>query len=110
MEEEEVLDPHQRSALADAAEEAVDDACGKVGLEAGRSGRPGTGAHHDGLEEKGHREAAKEVGQCHNEKPAGANREDISDHGLLDGILRHVPLTAPVSGECLGVRGATDWA
>ena len=84
MEKEEVLDPHERATLADAAEEAVDDACGEVGLEAGRRAGPCAGGHHDGLEDEGDGPATKISRQGHDEEAAGADGKEVSDDGTLD--------------------------
>lgn len=52
VEEEQIFYPHQRSSLAHAAEEAIDDAGGEVRVKGGRGCRPRTGSEEDGLEDE----------------------------------------------------------
>ena len=93
MEEEQVLDPHESSTLADWAEKAIDDAGGKVALKRRRGRWPGTRCKEDGLKEKGDGQAAGIVGQSDNEKSTGADCEDVAHDCPLDGSWRHVPLS-----------------
>lgn len=93
VKEEEILDPHQGSPLAHAAEEAIDDASCKIGVKRGRGRRPDTSANHNSLEEKGDGQAAEEVCEGDDEQAACSNGEQITDHSPLHRSLCQVPLT-----------------
>ena len=100
VEEEQVLDPHERAALAHAAEEAVEHARGQVRVEVRRRRRPRARTHHHGLEDQGDRQPAEVRGQRHHHQPAGADHEDVAHDGLLHGVLVHVPFaTRTISGQ-----------
>lgn len=50
MEKEEILNPHQGTSLPHAVEEAIDDACSEVGVEARGGRRPNARTYYHGLE------------------------------------------------------------
>ena len=92
VEAEEVLDPHQRSPLPHAAEEAINDAGGEVGVKTGGGCRPDAGADHDALEEKGDGQAPEETGEGDDEEATHSDGEEIADNRALHGGLRQMPL------------------
>ncbi len=88
MEEEEILDPHQGSSLAHAAEEAIDNAGSEVGVETDGGRRPDAGANHDALEEECDRQAPEETGEGDDEEAARSDGEEVADNRALHGGLR----------------------
>lgn len=91
VEEKEILDPHQRSPLAHAAEEAINNAGSKVGVKAGRGCRPDAGADHDALEEERDRQAPEETGEGDDKEATSSDGEEVADNGALHGGLRQIP-------------------
>ena len=106
VEEEEIFDPHQGSSLTHAAEETVDDAGGKVGVEGGRGCRPDACAHHDGLKEERDRQAAKVVGEGDDEKTAGSDGEEVANNRPLHRGWRQMPL-AKMAGQSVAQNSKT---
>ncbi|KAI4198041.1 MAG: hypothetical protein LQ350_005552 [Teloschistes chrysophthalmus] len=93
VKKEEILDPHQGSPLANAAEEAIDDASCKIGVERSRGRRPHARADHDGLEEKGDGQTPKEVCEGDHEQAACSDGEQVTDNSTLHSSLCQMPLT-----------------
>lgn len=92
MEEEQILDPHEGSSLADAAEEAIDNAGSKVGVETGCGRRPDAGADHDGLEEERDRQTSEKTSESDDEESASSNGEEVANHRALHRGLSQMPL------------------
>ena len=92
VEEEEILDPHQGSSLPYAAEEAIDDAGGEVGVETGGGRGPDACAYHDALEEERDGQAPEETGEGDNEESARSYGEEVANNSALDGGLCQMPL------------------
>ena len=92
VEEEEILNPHQGSSLTHAAEQAVDDAGSKVGVQTGGGCGPDACAHHDGLEEERDGQAAKKAGEGDDEKTARSDGEEVANNRPLHRGLRRIPL------------------
>ena len=92
VEEEEILDPHQGSSLPHAAEEAIDDAGGEVGVETGGGRGPDACAYHNALEEERDGQAPEETGEGDNEESARSDGEEVAHNGALHGGLRQIPL------------------
>ena len=88
VEAEEILDPHQRSSLAHAAEEAINNAGGEIGVKTGGGCRPDAGADHDDLKEKRDRKAPEETGEGDDEEATRSDGEEIADNRALHGGLR----------------------
>ena len=111
VEEEEIFDPHQGSSLAHAAEEAVDDASSKVGVETVGGCGPGARAHHDGLEEERDGQAPKEASEGDDDEAAGSDGEKVTNDRALHRGWRQIPLAIMVeqliaqnsdSEQCIG--------
>lgn len=105
MEKEEILNPHQGTSLAHATEEAIDDACSKVGVETRSGCRPDACAYHNGLEEKGDRQASKVIGESNDKDSARSNREQITHNGMLHLGRRQVPLAVVTGNQWLAFSG-----
>lgn len=88
-----IFNPHERAALADAAEEPIDDASCHVGRQACCDSRPHAGTPGNALPDYGDRQAAPVIREHDNEEAAGADHQDIADNSLLRLILRNVPYT-----------------
>jgi len=92
VEEEEILDLHQRPPLAYAAEEAINNASSEIGVKFGAGCRPDAGADHDAREEERGRQAPKETSKSDDEEATRSNGEDVADNGALHGRLHQMPL------------------
>ena len=88
VEEEEILDPHQRPPLAYAAEEAIDNASREIGVETRGGGRPDAGADPDALEEERDGQAPEKTGEGDDEEATRSEGEELANHGALYRCLR----------------------
>ena len=97
VEEEDVLDEHEAAGLRDGRGEAVEDARGREGVEAGGAGAPGGRGGRAEEEPEHDGQPAKVRTEEDHHDTAGAEHEDVAGLGVVDVIGGGVPLAGVVS-------------